>query len=84
MNAVVVVDMNIAISFNHVGSSVDGGAVAIKVVSPSLMITSPAMVSSDVAESMVIKRKLFPWSILIERIESAAGTSPMICCAETA
>ena len=45
-----------------------------------MIITSPAMVSKEFAESMVIKRKLLPCTILIERIESPEGT-PMICCA---
>ena len=44
------------------------------------MITLPAMVSKEVAESMVINLKLLPYTILMERIESPEGT-PMICCA---
>ena len=45
------------------------------------MITLPAMVSSDVVESMVLNLKLLPWIICIERIVSPVVAVLMICCA---
>lgn len=45
------------------------------------MITSPAMVSKDVTESMVMSLKLLPCRILMARVESAVGALVMICCA---
>lgn len=45
------------------------------------MITSPAMVSKAVTESIVISLKLLPCTIFIARIESAVGAFEMICCA---
>ena len=42
------------------------------------MITSPAMVSKEVAESMVMSLKLLPRSILIDRMVSFEEGAPMI------
>ena len=53
------------------------------VVSPSFMITLPAMVSSIVVESIVFIRKLLPCIILMIRIVSEEFEALITCCAET-
>jgi hypothetical protein len=46
-------------------------------------MAAPAMVSSEVAESMVMYLKLLPCTILMERMLSSDVGTLMICCAET-
>ena len=47
-----------------------------------IVITSPAMVSSTVAESIVFIRKLLPFTIWMMRMVSAEAAALMTCCAE--